>query len=183
MTIPELQGTEPVKPSLKDRPIDWAKQNPVPAGIAALVVLGIFGGGGDNYQDGAYQRQAIQSFNDSARFDLKKNEQAERYRQKAFEIALERQSRCISLTTDGANTHATVVQGLRVTDPVTGHPLPAGTAVCDQYGWTALLDETGAMTQLLQGQVSPNIQLRIEQPVQPTPAPTPPQIYVPAITN
>ena len=165
-------------PSLKDRPIDWMKANPVPTAIAGLVVLGLFTGGGSNYQEGAQQQRSIADFKNQSRYEIKASQLDQKLREEQFEIAVKRQQMgCILLTTDG-QTPANVVEGLVVSDPVTGKPLPAGTPVCDTYGWTAILNANGQMTDLLQGKVSSSVQMVNVAPV-PVPRPTPITIYAP----
>ena len=165
-------------PSLKDRPIDWMKANPIPSAIAGLVVLGLFTGGGSNYQEGAQQQRSIADFKNQARYSIKASQLDQKLREEQFEIAVQRQRMgCILLTTDG-NTPANVVEGLVVSDPTTGKPLPQGTPVCDIYGWTAILNPNGQMTDLLQGKVSSSVQMINVAPV-PVPRPTPITIYAP----
>jgi hypothetical protein len=178
----QLPGTDTPKPDWKTQPLDWVKANPLPSAIGGLFLFGALSGSGSDFQVQQQHQQQIQGFEGNSRISLKQDEQLERHAQKGFEIAIERQQRCLVLTTDGKDSYANVVEGLVVRDPITGHPLPPNTAVCDKYGWTALLDQHGAMRNLLQGQASPSVQLTIQPAPTPTAQPTPVPVYVPAIS-
>ena len=166
-----LMQIDPAPPSLKDRPIDWIKQNPIPTAIVGLLLAGLATGGGETASETASKRDAIQDFNDQAEFAIKHQEQQAQLRAEQFRLAVQRQQMgCIRLTIDGKNTSANIVEGMQVLDPSSGTPLAAGTFVCDQYGGTAVLNQNGQMTEIMHGLPDPGItiqsQSQAKQPIE-----------------
>ena len=179
MSNPEnqlLPPHQPPEPSLKDAPMDWIKAHPYLSGIAALIVVGLFTGGGNQGEQTAMQRNTIQGFRDQAEFSLKAEQEKMQFRDEQFKIAVQRQQNCLPMTTDG-KTPANVVEGMQVLDPASGSPLAAGTFVCDRFGGTAELDSQGRMTNIMQGQPDPNFTLQAQKPA-PLPTPTPKEIHI-----
>lgn len=160
----------------------WCQENPMIAGAGILIVFGLFSGGGNNFSQGAEQRALIQQQAAPIEVGLKIEEQTQDLRADAFNLATQRQQRCLTLV-DSQGQAIGIQQNAPVFDSVSGQPLPAGTIVCDRFGWTAELNQYGQMVNLLQGSPDPRLTLAGAQP-EPTPAPTPTPkqgtIFVPA---
>lgn len=174
----DLNSSDPPPPSLTETIVAFAKREPLLVAGSFLLLLGLMAGGGNNIQSQQSVNSQIRSYRDSQRLQIKTEKISQQFAAERAELAAVRQNNCIFLTTRDGKP-ANVVEDVSVLDPATGDPLAPGTAVCDKYGWTALLDGNGKMKDLIQGQAVDSLQYQaITAPV-PAPPPLQEALYAP----
>lgn len=174
----DLNSSDPPPPSVTETIVAFAKREPLLVAGSSLLLLGLMSGGGNNIQSQQSVNSQIRSYRDSQRLQIKTEQISQQFAAERAKLAAARQQNCLWLTTDG-NTAANVVEGVAVLDPITQDPLPEGTAVCDRYGWTALLNASGQMEDLIQGEAVKSLQYSANTAPIPAPAPPPEVLYAP----
>jgi hypothetical protein len=186
MSNPNLVRTDLPSPEPNPAPsltleaiVSFAKKEPFLVGGAFFLVIGMLSGGGSNIQAQGNVNSEIRSYRDNQRLQIKTEQISQQFAAERAKLAAARQQNCLWLTTDG-NTAANIVEGMAVLDPITKDPLPEGTAVCDKYGWTALLNSSGQMSELIQGAAVQSLQYSANTAPIPAPPPPPEVLYAPA---